>query len=236
MLLGVRLQSKEDLTADITPTEALTPAEKMVLVAKYMKLRSPLPKDWRQQLHRVCSYPLKRHTGTISNPTGEGSSFFELKKKSLNTTDMAAFLALKIASLQHEYVLTGTGALVLALTGGLAATVNIREKGKIIAKQQKNTVETYVNLLKAKDQYTYHLMYHYDGGPAEGVGIETPGAYYILSEAYVFEITFMAAPMLLGFDIMSKTAQNISIVARLDEEQAKNDELSWQQSDWDEED
>ncbi len=236
ILLGIRLKTKDYNNTFPSLPIPLTLAEKMTIVAKHMKRNNLTPKDWRQQLHRVCSMPLKRFMGSISNPTEERMTFFEMKKSPLSATDLSAFLALKIAALNHEFILTGAGAIVLALPGGLAASVTIREKGKVIAKQQKSTVETYINLLKSKNQYAYHLMYHYDGGPAEGVGIETPGAYYILSETYVFEITFMAAPMLLGFDIMAKTAQNISIVARLDEEQIKAEEQLLQQGDWESED
>jgi hypothetical protein len=236
ILLGVRLNTKD--YGNIYPSLSipLSPSEKIAKVAKYMKRNNLVPKDWRQQLHRVCSSPLRRHTGSISSPTEERARYFELKKCSLSITDMAAFLSLKIAALQYEYILTATGTIVLALPGGLAALVSFREKGKIIAKQQTKAIETYINCLQVKDQYAYHLMYHYDGGPAAGVGIETPGAYYIISEQYVLDITFIAAPMLLGFDIMAKAAQSISIVAKLDEEKAKEEAPLWQEGDWEEED
>lgn len=230
ILLGVRLNKKDYFNTYPSLPIPLTPSEKMVAVAKHMKRNNLQPKDWRQQLHRLCSLPLKRHSGTISNPTEESKSFFEMKRSSLSATDISAFLALKLAALQHEYILSGTGAIILALPGGLAATINIREKGRVIAKHQKSKVETYINLLKANSQYAYHLMYHYGSGAVEGISIETPGAYYILAETYVFEISFMAAPMLLGSGILSKPPQLIS------QEQAAIPGLPLPQTDWDDED
>lgn len=234
LLLRVELEERTFDRKEATPVRPLTGLEHLKVLARSMRKNNLVLKDWRQQLYRICSTPLRRLAGIVSYPTEENAGFFNYKRMDLSATDLAAFLSLKMAALHNEYVVTGNGTIVLAMPGGLAAKIKFRAKGKVVAKQQKQPVEVFVNCLQLKQQYAYHLMYHYDGGPAEGVGIETPGAYYILSENYVLEIAFMASPMLLGFENMARTAQGISIVARLDEEQARQEEFSWGDGDWEE--
>jgi len=234
LLLKVELAERQFDSKEVVPTLPMTTEQQMKAIATHLKKKNTVPKDWRQQLYRICSSPLRRFVGTISNPREGKADFFDFDKKDLRPTDLAAFLSLKMSALQSEYVLAGNGAIVLALPGGLAAMVKFREKGKVIAKQQKQPVEVYVNCLLSKEQYAYHLMYHYDGGPAEGVGIETPGAYYILSENYVVEIAFMASPMLLGFENMARTAPPLPFTVRREDDVPSQEEFVWDGGEWEE--
>jgi peptidoglycan hydrolase CwlO-like protein len=171
-----------------------------------------IPSGWRKLLYQTLSTPLPNLAGTIGKVSYLGDFYFKSKNLELTNIDASALLATKIAVRTNYSVRTADNKIILGLSGGVSATITFREKGVLIAKFQKQQFEIYSNCFLSErfvDQTLYHQTLYHQTGYAN-ISIETPGAFYILTDEFVIEIYFKAAPILFDNNSIIKFAPDIS--------------------------
>ena len=181
-----------------------------------------IPSGWRKLLYQILSTPLPNLAGIIDKVTYDKGFYFKSANLKLTNNDASALLATKIAVRTNYSVRTADNKIILGLSGGLSATITFREKGDLIAKFQKQQFEIYSNCLLS-NRFVAHTLYHQTGYANSTVSIETPGAYYILTDKFVIEIDFNAAPILFANNSIIKFAPNISGKAKHEDEIAEQE-------------
>ncbi len=181
-----------------------------------------IPKGWRKLLYQILSNPLPNLAGTISKVAYNKLFYFNSENLELTIQDATTFLATKIAVKTNYSVRTADNKIILGLSGGLSATITFREKGDLIAQFQKQQFEIYSNCFLSK-RFVAHTLYQQTGYANSTISIETPGAYYILTDKFVIEIDFNAAPILFDNNSIIKFAPNISGKAKHEDEIAEQE-------------
>ena len=179
-----------------------------------------IPKDWRKIICQTLSNPIADIAdiaGSISKISSENTEYFKQKPLELTHIDTSTLLATKIAAKTNYSIRTANNKIVLALSGGLSATISFREKGDLIAKFQKQPFEIYANCFSRK-QYVLQTLYYQTGYANSEIQVKTPGGYYILTDKFVIEIVFDAAPILFDNNSVIKFAPNISGKAKHEDE------------------
>lgn len=184
--------------------------------------KNVIPSGWRKVLYQILSTPLPNITGTISNITYNKHFYFNSENLKLTNKDISSLLATKIAVRTNYSVRTADNKIILGLSGGLSATITFREKGELIAKFQKQQFEIYSNCFLSQ-RFVDHTLYHQTGYANSTISIETPGAFYILTDKFVIEIDFNAAPILFDNNSIIKFAPNISGKAKHEDEIAEQE-------------
>jgi hypothetical protein len=148
------------------------------------------------------------------------SIFFQRQIIKNTEVDISFFLAMKCAAKFNESIKIDKNSLALAVSGGLYAKLSFREKGELIASFQQNKFEIFAKRHRCtKDErYLMQTLYFQSGYEDGEVQIKTPDGYYILSENFVIEIEFFAAPVLFNSDFTLRTLRNISSVAAMNDE------------------
>jgi hypothetical protein len=174
-----------------------------------------IPSNWREVLLNILSNSIPNITGTISKVDCKRSNIIIREEEGLTYLDLAALLAAKVAVKQNYSIKTNSNILFLPLSGGIAAEIRFRFKGEIISKYQLAPIEIFANLFSQK-RFERLSIYSY-------ISVQTPGAYYILDEKYVIEVSFLAAPILIGDNIMASFAPNVAgvSIAKKEEEAAE---------------
>jgi myosin heavy subunit len=192
-------------------------------VLKFTNNKNVIPVGWRKILYQLLSNPLPDLAGAISNVNYYPDFYFNNENLELTDKDISALLATKIAAKTNYSVKTSHNKIILGLSGGLSATIIFREKGELIAKFQKQQFEIYSNCFISR-RYVAQILYDQTGYANSTISVETPGAFYILSDKYVIEIYFNAAPILFDNNSIIKFAPNISGKAKHEEEIAEEEE------------
>lgn len=195
------------------------------LECSFTNSKCVIPKDWRDIVNQILSKPIPELSGTLAQHT-------YLKREGLKLTDLdlTTLLATKIAIRSKHSILTAKNKIVLALSGGLAAIISFREKSKLIANFQEQPTEIYANCLSTK-RYSLKELYHQTGYADSSIEIKLPNAYYILSERFVIEIYYTAAPALFDNNSIIKFAPNISGKAKSDYEAEEENRRRQQEED-----
>ena len=168
-----------------------------------------IPKDWRKIIYQTLSNPIADIAGSISKIRRDNTEYFKQKPLELTHIDTSTLLATKIAAKTNYSIRTANNKIVLALSGGLSATISFREKGGLIAKFQKQPFEIYANCF-SREQYVLQTLYYQTGYANSEIQVKTPGGYYILTDKFVIKIEFDAAPILFDNNSVIKFAPNIS--------------------------
>ena len=176
-----------------------------------------IPKDWRKIIYQTLSNPIADIAGSISKIRRDNTEYFKQKPLELTHIDTSTLLATKIAAKTNYSIRTANNKIVLALSGGLSATISFREKGDLIAKFQKQPFEIYANCF-SREQYVLQTLYYQTGYANSEIQVKTPGGYYILTDKFVIEIEFDAAPILFDNNSVIKFAPNISGKAKHEDE------------------
>ena len=176
-----------------------------------------IPKDWRKIIYQTLSNPNADIAGSISKISIYNTEYFKQKPLELTHIDTSTLLATKIAAKTNYSIRTANNKIVLALSGGLSATISFREKGDLIAKFQKQPFEIYANCF-SRGQYVLQTLYYQTGYANSEIQVKTPGGYYILTDKFVIEIEFDAAPILFDNNSVIKFAPNISGKAKHEDE------------------
>lgn len=192
-------------------------------VLTFINNKNIIPVGWRKILYQILSNPLPNLSGTISNLNYDKHFYFNNENLELTNIDISALLATKIAVKTNYSVKTSDNKIILGLSGGLSATIIFREKGELITKFQQQQFEIYSNCFLSQ-RYVAHILYSQNGYANSTISITTPGAFYILSDKFVIEIDFNAAPILFDNNSIIKFAPNISGKAKHEEERRRQQE------------
>ena len=175
----------------------------------------------------TLSRPIAEIAGTLNYAFGLGN-----EKSELTHLDQSMLLATKIAVRTNYSIKTADNKIVLALSGGILATISYREKGDLITKFQKESFEIYRISNNSKD-FVLQTLYFQTGYANSEITIKTPEGFYILFDKYVIEIHFAPAPILFDSNSVIKLTPNISGKAKLEEEKRKEEKRKKNDDDWD---
>jgi len=149
-----------------------------------------IPENWREKVYTLLGQTIPDISGKIAAPEENSNSCFVKRTIHLSKADTSALLALKIACQSNQSLNIAGNKIILALHGGVTATMLFREKGAMINSFQKYPFEIYFNCLQKQEKY--HLNDLYETTETNTFKGKTliPEAYYILTENYVLEIYF----------------------------------------------
>ncbi|GEM_PF-4581298 len=240
LLLGMKAKNSNYAGYDKNqPLERLDKNEATCLITSALANNTVCPQNWRKLLQDIFSQPIPEFSGSLTTPDYERETYLVREKLPVSDVDLGAILALTIAiesgqSLQLQINLIG-----LALPGGLLAKIVFRNKTASLTKFQKAEFELF-----AKGYKGYHdrsgmkefwrnkseTLYHQSGYADSELEITIPYGYYILASEYIIEITFEAAPMLLGAASLARFTPNIAGAAKKQKDK-EDDDAYWDDDD-----
>ena len=183
-------------------------------VLPFVNEKNIIPKDWRKILHNTLSVPIDGISGTLSLAGYRHNNDYKM-----TYTDISILLATKIATKGNPSMKLGNNKIILALSGGLIAVISFRKKGNLISKYQKEKpIEIFAKQF-GTNQYVLKTLYLQTGYANSEIQIETPEGFCILTEKFVIEIQYEAAPVLFGNNSILQYAPNISAKAKADDEE-----------------
>jgi len=179
-------------SADIFDYEITDIAKDKILTGLVDQVRSHnlIPDNWRELVYSMLSKTIPDISGNIGLPEDFMNSCFKRRTIQLTLSDTSALLALKIACQSNQSLNIVGNKIILALQGGVAATLLFREKGTMINSFQKQPFEIFANHLQMQKKYQSNEFYEPNSTTILKDKILVPEAYYILSGNYVLEIYF----------------------------------------------
>ncbi|MBK8566805.1 MAG: hypothetical protein IPN76_26600 [Saprospiraceae bacterium] len=223
------------------PLYSINQEEFYSLVTSGLRDTAVLPQDWRKLLSDVFDQQLPNFSGSFAMPYNNiGANFLKQEPFDLSGIDMATFLSLKMATLHGCHIMAHNKMIALALTGGVLAKINFRKKGKALAKFDchhslalfaKGHID-HINSQREDgfQRFVSETLYLQTGYANSELEITLPQGYYILTDRYVIDISFEAAPILFGAEAIARFAPNIAGAAKQKKKQKELDDF------WDDDD
>jgi len=150
-----------------------------------------VPDAWRIILHDAIAPPSISFKGTLYRNSTKGV-FVEMSEEKLSTSDYSFMLAMQLATKKNPSMTTGENKVIMPLSGGTIATLSFRERGATVPFDKTSF---YINCLAENKRTTQKIMYYQSGNDDSTIKIDVPSGYYIVTEEYVIEIAFDAAPV-----------------------------------------
>lgn len=226
------------------PLERIDKDKRRILIITALGNNMVFPQDWRVALNDIFSQPIPEFSGSLAKPEYERETYLVREKLQISDTDLGAILSLRIA-IENGYSLQlQSNQIALALPGGLLAKIIFRNKPASLSKFQKSEVELFAKGYEGHSDRTGQWviwrnksenLFHQTGYANSQLEITIPYGYYVLTEAFVIDITFEAAPMLLGAEAVARFAPNIAGKAKKDKERLDREEEDRrrEEEDWD---
>jgi hypothetical protein len=220
------------------PLESIDKADVIHLITGALANSATAPTNWRKLLQDILSQTIPSFAGSLATPDYERKTYLNRKQLAISSTDLGAILSLKIAIAHGHSIQLQSNLIALALPGGLLAKIEFRSQTVGLAKFQKSETELFAKGYQGFNREygrsgfwstKSETLYHQSGYADSELEITVPYGYYILSNDYVIEISFEAAPMLLGADAIARFAPNIAGKAKKDKERQDQEE----EEDWD---
>lgn len=203
------------------PLSSIGEAEQQSLIGNGLRNTAVLPKDWRRILASVLTQNLPDFSGSWASPNCSRVNYLKNECYDLSGKDIAIFLALKTAVLHGYHVQTFDNTIALAMSGGIMAKIQFRPKGNELTMFQDRPFMLFAkvgNEYNGAERFVAATLFQQTGYADSELKISIPIGYYILSEKFVVDISFEAAPILLGADTFSRVAPNIAGITKLKED------------------
>ena len=193
-------------SADIYEAEITDIAKEKIIAGLTDLVRSEniIPDNWREIIYAMLNQTIPDISGKIGLPEDNTNSSFKKRTSQLTFSDTSALLALKIGCQKNQSLNIAGNKIILALQGGVAATLLLREKGAMINSFQKKPFEIYFNHLQKQKKCQTDDLYETNETTTVKGKILMPEGYYILSGNYVVEIYFDLWPGGVDFDWKGK--------------------------------
>lgn len=169
-----------------------------VLVRKNM-----IPDKWREIIKDSFNN-LKHISGELKRRT-DGKKNYKLywNKIKMSPIDIQFVLSITHAVNHHHHQIVNDNNIAIYLGGGIMALLSFRKKPTILNKYQEKGIELFK--VEFKNQYLKSNSLFSISGTSSTLKVNSPFKYYLLTDNYVIEIDFEAAPMLMDNSQMMQT-------------------------------
>lgn len=188
-----------------------------------------VPKNWRKLLLSYLNHDLPELSGTFELSEYSSEKYFRKETEDFSEFELSFLLALKQGLRMSCSVRNSKRQITLGLTGGVAAHIQFRAKGEVVADVSTEPLSIF-RITYRNEAVSSNTLYTQSGYADSKVSMNIPHGYYFLGEQYVIQIVFTAAPVLFGNSQLAIVAPNISAKAKQEddlEEERRRDEEYW---------